>query len=108
MLILNVEWMIRLRGSKHPYAYLINNGYSKQEARTLLSKQTKRLDLGMMQRLMATFSCEMNDLFDWVGDPKDAFARYKKPELPELQSLLEGKSPDEILVFFRKLKGDEK
>lgn len=107
MLVVNVLWIIRLRGSKHPYSYLIAHGYSEQEARTLLSTKSKRVDLDKLIRLSRTFKCRIHDLFDWQGDPDDPLAYLKKPDLPELERLLEDKSPEEILNMLRGLNGDD-
>ncbi len=103
MLVLNIGWLIRLRGSKHPYSYMRNHGYTEQETRSLLKGNRKRVAIGMLVRLADTFSCDLNDLWDWKGTPDHRLATLKKPELPEIEQLLEGKAPEEIMKVFRAL-----
>lgn len=103
MLVLNVDWIIRLRGSKHPYSYLRNHGYSEQQARSLPGMEIKRVPLELLERLAVTFNCRLEDLFDWTGGPEHPLAYLAKPKLPLLEEMLEGKSPEEILAMIRAL-----
>jgi hypothetical protein len=103
MLVVNIAWLIRLRGSKHPYAYMINHGYSKQQARSLPTIGPKRLTTELQQRLCETFKCGLEDLHDWMGDPNHWLAKLKKPSLPTLEKMLDDKGPEEIMEFIRGL-----
>ena len=103
MIVINIHWLVRLLGCKHPYSYLRNHGFSAMEARGLLSGKARLVRLDMVARLMVVFRCEPTDLLDWIGDDNHELARLKKPDLPAIDNLLDNKSPDEILELLRKL-----
>lgn len=107
MLILNLERIIRMRGVKHPRAYLVNHGYSDGEARNLLSGKLKLVRLTLLTRLCETFNCTPNDLLDWNGDANHVLAALSKDKAPDIVRLLEGKSPEELEGIFEGLKKED-
>ena len=107
MLVLNVFRLIALRGIRHPRAFLVNHGYTDNEARKLLSGKSATLAHRMTQRLCETFHCTPNELYDWVGSAEHPLAVLKKPSLPDVRELLDGRSPEDIAAFIRKLESGE-
>lgn len=106
-LVLNVHRLIALRGIRHPRAFLVNHGYTDNEARKLLSGKSATLAHKMTQRLCETFHCTPNDIYDWVGPMDHPLAALKKPSLPDVREILDSKSPEEIAEILRKLQCGE-
>lgn len=102
MLFGNVAFMIRLRGFKDPYAYLISNGFTNREALKLLNKETEEVDLSQLGRLIKLLDCTANDLFDWNGVTDHPMAVLRKPTMDELERMLESFSPEEVLQIVRR------
>ena len=107
MLILNLERAIRMRGVKHPRAYLVNHGYSDGEARKLLNGKLKLVRLTLLTRLCETFNCTPNDLLDWNGDANHVLVGLSKDKAPDIVRLLEGKSPEELERIYEGLRGED-
>lgn len=107
MLQLNIRYLIGLRGVKHPQSYLINNGFSYGEARWLLNEQRKTLSFAMLTRLCKFFGCTPNDLFTWDGKADHPLHSLTKGPVPNIQKILEGKSPSEIEEALRRLANGE-
>jgi len=105
MLVLKIDRLIHLRGVRHHRAYLVNHGYTDNEARTLLSGKSVTLSHRMTQRLCETFHCTPNALYDWTGDDDHPLAVLKKPAAADVKELLDGKSPEEIEEILKKLSG---
>ena len=105
MLILNVEWLVRLEGSKEPYAFLVANGFTNQEALRILNKETEEMIFDEIERLTQLFNCSANDLFDWYGDADSHLAKLKKPTMEELERMLEKIGPKEIREIVRQAGG---
>jgi hypothetical protein len=101
MLVQNVEWMMRLRGIQEPFAYLTSNGFTKQEALSLLDKENDAIVFDEISRLIVLLNCTLNDLTDWNGNPESHLVKLKKPTLEELDRMLEKLSPEEVLDIVR-------
>ncbi|MCB9192671.1 MAG: helix-turn-helix domain-containing protein [Flavobacteriales bacterium] len=104
---MNLERLIALRGVKHMRAYLVNHGFSDGEARNLLSGKTKSVRLDLLTRLCEAFECSPNDLLDWRGDAGHVLSQLRKSMAPNIEQLLEGKSPQELEEILRRIADSE-
>lgn len=79
MIRLNLHRLMRLRGVAHPHSYLVNHGFSRQEASSLLRPSLKRLELSMIHRLCKLFKCLPNDIFGYDGQTEPHLLVLNKP-----------------------------
>lgn len=103
MIHVNIHRLLALKGVRSGRSFLINHGFTASEARGLLHGDPKEIRFSMMARLCETFNCLPNDLFTWEGDPNHHLTVLKKPNVPEVAKLLEGKTPQEIEEVLRRI-----
>lgn len=66
-----LQYLLWIRGTEHPQAYLIKQGFSAREARTLVNgNKIAQMRDSVLQRLCEVLLCTPNDVFRWYG-PKD-------------------------------------
>lgn len=76
MLLLDIKPLLKARGVKQPYAYLVKNGFTYSAANMLLYTQKRAINFDQLERLCELLVCTPNDLLVWrpkagVEYPKD-------------------------------------
>ncbi|MBI1287144.1 MAG: hypothetical protein GC178_06140 [Flavobacteriales bacterium] len=107
MLLLNIKRLLELRNIRSGRSYLVNHGYTDNEARWLLSETHKMIRLKMMDRLCVTFNCPLEDLYEWKGGTDHPLGYLRRSQVKKVNQLLEGKSPQELEELIRKLENGE-
>lgn len=102
-LFLNIQRLLILRNIRQGRSYLVNNGFTDNEARHVLSGNVKEIKFSMLERLGTLFNCTADELLDWRGDPNSPWAVVGKRKLPEVGELLATKSPQEIEELLKKI-----
>lgn len=103
MLVLDIQRLLKLRDIRHGRSYLINHGYTDNEARLLLSGKMEMVRLRTFTRLNATFDCTVHECLDWRGPSDHPMAYLSKSGVVEISQLLDGLSPKELEAIFTML-----
>ncbi len=104
MLTLNLMPIFRLRGIEAPFSYLVQNGFSRHSATTLVNGDNRVLKLAHIEKLCDLLVCEPNDLLAWTADGRQKYpdnyplAKLKPQPVNDLKETL-SKTP------FSELKG---
>lgn len=91
MLKPNLSRIFITRGIKKPYAFLHNNGFTRNEALRLSSEKIKTLHLRHIERLCFLLNCTPNDLLEYIPDNPQ-----QKSQSNILSSLIRSDSPDPL------------
>jgi DNA-binding Xre family transcriptional regulator len=101
MLRLNIERLVRLRSKQPPQVYLMQHGFTRNEARSLLNPKLTTVKLETMTRLCALFHCYPNDLFAHAGKGNSHLNSLNEVPLPDTDNLLDGLSREDIIELAR-------
>jgi hypothetical protein len=104
-LILNVARLLNDRGIKHHETWLVQHGFSRREARSLLQERPSRVNLDHLERLGVLFGCLPEAMLDVVGVFGNHLDKLRKPKRKPLQDALDGKSQDDIDDLWKGLEG---
>lgn len=96
MLRLNLERLFQLHGVRHRQAYLINHGFTRDQARKLLDPKLSSLKFRTQTRLCKAFKCLPNDLYYYDGPDPGHLKVLNRKSVPKTDGMLEGLSPDDI------------
>ena len=74
MLILNLNPVLKVRGIKKPYTFLVNAGITPYSVNSMLKKKGHVVDLRHLELLCKVLLCEPQDILEWRPGTDEKYA----------------------------------
>ncbi len=91
MLKPNLNRLFKTRGINKPYSYLLNNGFTRNEALRLSNENLKTLHLNHVEKLCFLLNCTPNDLLQYIPAKSQ-----KENSSNVLSALIRTETPDPL------------
>jgi hypothetical protein len=77
-LFLNIQRLLAVRDIKQGRSYLVNNGFTDNEALVILLENRKKFQFTMLERPRTRFNFPFDEMLYLLNDPKSLWAALSK------------------------------